>query len=83
MAAGEAPAIPVTLLTLSGAVRRGCASPELLANAVHLADHSRPAAKAAFADIRKHVPPGTAFESFEEVLARVRQGHEVALFDNL
>ncbi len=83
LAAGEEPAIPITLLTLSGAVRRGCASPELLANAVHLADHSRPAAKAAFASIRKHVPSGAPFESFEETLARVRQGHDVALLDDL
>lgn len=83
LAAGKEAAIPITLLTLSGAVRRGCASPELLANALHLADHSRPVAKALFAQIRKHVQPGNPFESFEDTQARVRQAHDIALFDDL
>lgn len=82
-AAGEVPVIPTTLLTLSGVVRKGCASPELLANAVHLKDHSRPAACAAFAKIEALIQPGNEYETFEETLARVRQAHQLALFNEL
>lgn len=82
IAAGEELVIPTTLLTLSGVVRRGCASPELLANAVHLNESSRPMARAAFAQIQPHLQPGTEYDSFEQVLARVRQAYVVALFDD-
>ncbi|WP_323003820.1 DEAD/DEAH box helicase [Denitromonas sp.] len=83
LAAGEEPIIPIALLTLSGVVRKGCASPELLANAVHLKDRSRPAARAAFAKIQPHIQPGSEYESFDDVLARVRHAHTLALFDEL
>lgn len=76
LAADEEPIIPITLLTLSGVVRKGCASAELLANAVHLKDRSRPAAQAAFAKIQPYIEPGSEYESFDEVLARVRQAHD-------
>jgi len=83
LAAGEEPIIPITLLTLSGVVRKGCASAEILANAVHLKDHSRPAARAVFTKIQPHIQPGSEYESFDNVLARVRQAHTQALFDEL
>ncbi|API76331.1 DEAD/DEAH box helicase [Ralstonia solanacearum] len=83
LAVGEEPIIPITLLTLSGVVRRGCASVEFLANAVHLKDRSRPAAQAMFARIQPHIQPGGEYESFDDVLARVRQAHTLAQFDEL
>jgi superfamily II DNA/RNA helicase len=83
LAAGEEPIIPITLLTLSGVVRKGCASAELLANAVHLKDRSRPVARVAFAKIQPHIQPGSEYESFDDVLARVRQAHTLSLFDEL
>lgn len=81
LAADEEPIIQTTLLTLSGVVRRGCASAELLANAVHLKDCSRPAARATFVKIQPHIQPGSEYEGFDDVLARVRQAHTLALFD--
>ncbi|CAG4896861.1 DEAD/DEAH box helicase [Paraburkholderia saeva] len=81
LAASEEPIISITLRTLSGVVRKGCASAELLANAVHLKDRSRPAARAAFAKIQPYIQPGSEYESFDDVLARVRQAHTLALFD--
>ncbi|MET4218901.1 ATP-dependent RNA helicase DOB1 [Bradyrhizobium sp. LB14.3] len=83
LASGEEFLIPTTLLTLSGAVRKGCANAELLANAVHLSDHSRPAARSAFAKIEALIPVGDNHESFEDTLARVRKAHDLALFDDL
>ena len=83
LAAGEEPIIPITLLTLSGVVRKGCTSAELLANAVHLKDRSRPAARAAFTKIQPLIQPGSEYESFDSVLARVRQAHTLAHFDEL
>ncbi|HHT8901472.1 TPA: DEAD/DEAH box helicase [Burkholderia cenocepacia] len=83
LAAGEEPVIPITLLTLSGVVRKGCASPELLANAAYLKGRSRPGAQAAFALVQQYIQPGTEYESFEDVLGRVRQAHTLALFDEL
>lgn len=59
IAAGEEPVISTTLLTLSGVVRRGCTSPELLANAVHLNESSRPMDRATFAQIQPHLLPLT------------------------
>jgi len=82
-AAGEEPSMPITLLTLGGAVRKGCASAELLANAVHLRDRSRPAARVAFLKIQPYIQSGSEYESFEEVLARVRHAHTVSLFNEL
>jgi hypothetical protein len=83
LAAGEEVLIPTTLLTLSGVVRKGCTSAELLANAVHLKDHSRPAARAAFAKIKMFVQPGDDHESFEDTLSRVRSAHNLALSTDL
>ncbi|MER8437304.1 hypothetical protein NKH36_26235 [Mesorhizobium sp. M1312] len=68
---------------MSGVVRKGCASAELLANAVHLSDHSRPAARAAFDKIEALIPAGDDHESFEDTLARVRKAHDLTLFDDL
>lgn len=82
IASNNEPIIPTTLLTLSGVVRKGCASPELLANAVHLNESSRPMARAAFSQIQPYLQPGTEYESFEQVLARVRQAYVVAFLDN-
>lgn len=36
IASDNGPIVPVSILTLSGAVRKGCSSPELLANAIYL-----------------------------------------------
>lgn len=83
VAAGEEPAIPIVVQTLSGVVRKGCASPEQLANAVHLKSDSRPAARAQFLQIEHHIPAGRAFETFDTVLERVRHAHLLAMFDEL
>ncbi|MDI6029415.1 hypothetical protein QBK99_25015 [Corticibacterium sp. UT-5YL-CI-8] len=83
MAAGEVPAIPIIVQTLSGVVRKGCASPEQLANAVHLKSHSRPSARQTFATVAHLIPPGDPFEDFDDVLTRVRHAHDVAMFDDL
>lgn len=83
VAAGEEPAIPIVLQTLSGVVRKGCASPEQLANAVHLSSESRPAARAQFLQIEQHIPVGEPFETFDAVLERVRHAHLLAMFDDL
>jgi hypothetical protein len=83
VAAGDEPAIPIVLQTFSGVVRKGCASPERLANAVHLKLDSRPSARARFAEIEHHIAAGEPFETFENVLDRVRHAHAVALFDEL
>lgn len=83
VAAGEEPLIPITLLTLSGVVRMGCATPEHLANALHLGGYSRPAAHAEFSKIQHYMQSGTEFESFEGVLARVREAHNTVLSDEL
>ncbi|WP_405423462.1 DEAD/DEAH box helicase [Pantoea stewartii] len=73
--------IPVSMLTLSGAVRKGCSSPELLANAIYLKASSRPAAYAEFSKIIQYLQPGSPSENFDDVLARVRQAHISALLD--
>jgi ATP-dependent RNA helicase DOB1 len=83
VAAGEEPAIPIIVQTLSGVVRKGCASPEQLANAVHLNSESRPSARKTFATIAHLIPSGDPFESFDDVLTRVRHAHDVAAFDDL
>ncbi|ATE66061.1 DEAD/DEAH box helicase [Rhizorhabdus dicambivorans] len=83
VAAGEEPAIPIVLQTLSGVVRKGCASPEQLANAVHLKSESRPSARARFAEIQHYISASDLFASFESVLDRVRQAHAIAMFDDL
>lgn len=83
VAAGDEPAIPIVLQTLSGVVRKGCATPEQLANAVHLKSDSRPSARARFAEIQHYVLAGEPFENFESVLDRVRHAHAVAMFDEL
>lgn len=83
VAAGDEPAIPIVLQTLSGVVRKGCASPELLANAVHLKSESRPSARRQFAQIQHHIAAGEPSETFDNVLERVRHAHLLALFDDL
>lgn len=75
-------AIPLTISTLSGAVRRGCDSPETLANAVHLGrEVSRVAARQKFETVRKYVLKGDETESFDATLERVRQAYSLADFD--
>jgi hypothetical protein len=83
MAAGEVPVIPIIVQTLSGVVRKGCASPEQLANAVHLKSQSRPSARQTFATVAHLIPPGDPFEDFDDVLTRVRHAHDLAMFDDL
>lgn len=83
VAAGGEAAMPIVLQTLSGVVRKGCASPEQLANALHLKEDSRPGARAKFAEIANHIAAGEPFETFENVLDRVRHAHAVAMFDEL
>jgi hypothetical protein len=75
--------MPIVLQTLSGVVRKGCASAEQLANAVHLNSDSRPAARAQFLQIERHIPAGEPFETFDTVLERVRHAHLLAMFDEL
>lgn len=82
-AAAAEPVISTVVLTLAGIVRKGCASPEMLANAIHLSDHSRPAARERFAAIAHLIAPGNPNEDFDAVLERVRNAHMVAMFDEL
>jgi superfamily II DNA/RNA helicase len=82
-ASGEEVVIPITLQTLSGVVRKGCASPEQLANAVHLKSESRPSARQAFTAIEHLIIPGDPNESFDDTLMRVRQAHDISKFDAL
>ena len=83
MAAGEEPAIPIIVQTLSGVVRRGCASLEQLANGVLLKSESRPSARQTFAKIAHLIPSGDPFEDFDDVLTRVRHAHDLATFDDI
>lgn len=83
MAVGQEPAIPIIVQTLSGVVRKGCASPEQLANGVHLKSESRPSARQIFENIAQHILPGDPFEDFDDVLSRVRSAHDLAVFDDL
>ena len=71
------------ILTLGGIVRKGCASPEVLANAIHLSDYSRPAARERFAEIVHLIAPGNPNADFDAVLDRVRNAHALAMFDDL
>jgi ATP-dependent RNA helicase DOB1 len=74
-------AISTAISTLSGGVRRGCDSPEALANAVHLGrEVSRVAARKEFETIRKHIQPGDEVEPFETTLERVRRAYLLAMF---
>ena len=82
-AAAAEPVISTVVLTLAGIVRKGCANPEMLANAIHLSDHSRPAARERFAAIAHLIAPGNPNEDFDAVLERVRNAHMVAMFDEL
>lgn len=82
-AAGAEPVMSTVILTLAGMVRKGCASPEMLANAIYLSDHSRPAASARFAAITHLIAPGEPNEDFDSVLERVRNAHMLAMFDDL
>ncbi|QXB30910.1 DEAD/DEAH box helicase [Aeromonas sp. FDAARGOS 1405] len=79
----EEPLVKTTLITLSGAVRKGCSSPEILANAVLLKSYSRPAARAKFEQILPYLVSGGQFDSFESIQVRVRHAHDIALFSNL
>jgi hypothetical protein len=83
VAAAEDVVIPITLQTLSGVVRKGCASPEQLANAVHLKAESRPSARKAFKAIEHLIAPGDPFETFEDTLTRVRHAHDISRFDEI
>ena len=83
VATGTEPNLTTVLATMGGAVRKGCDSPEALANAVHLRGMSRPAARAIFEDIKAYIRPGDPNESFDDTLARVRQGHDISKFDTL
>lgn len=78
VASGEAPLISTTLLTLSGAVRKGCASPEILAYSVYLKGTSRPGARAQFRIIQPYLAPSSEYESFDDLSARVRLAHAMA-----
>jgi len=82
-AAGVEPVMSTVVLTLAGIVRKGCASPEMLANAIHLSDHSRPATRKRFAAIAHMMALGDPNEDFDAVLERVRNAHMVALLDDL
>lgn len=79
----EEPLVKTTLITLSGAVRKGCSSPEILANAVFLKSYSRPAARVKFEQILPYMVSGGQFDSFDSVQVRVRHAHDLALFSNL
>jgi hypothetical protein len=74
--------ISTAIATLAGAVRRGCDSPEALANAVHLGrETSRVGARAEFERIGKYIKSANPAELFEVTLERVRDAHNIALFD--
>ncbi|MDR6398520.1 DEAD/DEAH box helicase [Herbaspirillum seropedicae] len=75
--------IPITLLSLSGAVRRGCASVEILANAVILPNYSRPAARKYFESIKDYLAAGSDSENFEGVMRRVKKAHKAAADDDI
>jgi ATP-dependent RNA helicase DOB1 len=79
------PAVVVStvIATLSGAVRRGCDSPEALANAVHMGrDTSRVGARKEFEKVRQHIQAGDEAELFEATLERIRNAHMVAMFND-
>ena len=83
-AADDAVVMPTVIATLAGAVRRGCDSPETLANTVDLGrDVSRVAARLGFAKISPHIPPGNPAEPFETTLERVRTARLISRFDAL
>ncbi len=82
-ATGAEPVMSTVILTLAGIVRRGCASPEMLANAIDLSDHSRPAARARFFAIAHRIEAGHPNENFDAVLERVRSARMVDLLDDL
>jgi hypothetical protein len=72
---------PVSLViaTLPGAVRRGCNSPEALANAVYLGvNTSRVAAHNEFISVRAHLQDGAVDEPFEATIDRVVKAHLMA-----
>ncbi|MDY7524265.1 hypothetical protein [Sphingomonas sp. 10B4] len=76
--------MPTVLATLAGAVRRGCDSPDMLANAVNLGrEVSRVAARLAFEKIGKHISAGDPAEPFEATLERIRTAQLVSMFDAL
>ena len=77
---GDDPAqIPLSLGTLGAAVREGCDSAEVLA--VRIDDGrsvSRVAARKHYEEIKPHIQAGSAEDTFDEVLIRVREA--AALF---
>jgi hypothetical protein len=82
-AAKPSVAISTAISTLSGVLRRGCDSPEALANIVYLGrEVSRVAARKKFETVRKHIQPGDEAEPFETTLERVRRAHQLAMFDD-
>ncbi|GGB11426.1 hypothetical protein GCM10011491_44180 [Brucella endophytica] len=58
-------------------------SSEQFANGVRLKSESRPSARVTFASIAHLIQPGDPFEDFDDVLPRVRQVHDLAMFDDL
>lgn len=83
-AAQDETPIPIILATLGSIVREGCESPESLAVRVILGRSvSRVAARRRFDAIRQHIQPGTAHESFDDTMQRVRHAGIVASFNDL
>jgi superfamily II DNA/RNA helicase len=73
-------ATTTVITTLSSAARRGCDSPEALANAVHLSrEVSRVSARKIFEDIKDYIPVGSNVESFDLTLDRVKSAHDIAM----
>lgn len=73
--------IPTVILTLAAAVRRGCETPEVLANAVQLGrEVSRVSARSQFDNIASYIAAGDGDEPFEATLERVRSAQLLAAF---
>ncbi|WP_211257423.1 hypothetical protein [Muricoccus aerilatus] len=71
--------VPTVVATLGAAVRGGCDSPEVLANAVLLGNEcSRVGARKSFEALRAHLREGSPFEAFEVTRNRVRDAHVLA-----
>ncbi len=83
-AAGEDPDISLVLATLATCVRRGCNTPERLANAViHGKELSRVSALELFKPVERLLGPPAGNEDFEAVTRRVRLAYDLSSFTNL